>query len=534
MAEGGEVWEDEEPQEEYREGGYHQVTPGDMLGDRSVLQTSELLKREYYFICHIVLSTRYRVESKLGWGAFSTVWRCRKVLMGSMAMVAVKVLKSDVMVRDSGEDEVELLEAAGRAGGGKWVVGLVERFEVSGPHGFHLCLALELLGPNLLDGLTDRGIHMDNVKAVIRQVLEGLDFLHTKPGIIHTDIKPENVLLAHGYSGRRDLLQPLAGLRVKLGDLGSACWVRSHFSAKIGTRQYRAPEVLLLASYGPPVDVWATACLAFELATGQYLLNPEGEARCSREERHLALMVELLGRLPEELVREGQLARDYYNRAGELHHHPGLGFTTSLAARLLEFHRWGLEAAASFAGFLLPMLATKPGVRATAGQARAHAFLGDGVVVEEVEEVAKKAEEAKEEAVEEEEEGEKGEEGEDWEFSEGTREEFLRRFVTKRMDMDSMVEEVGGDEAMETSSDEVAGNLGDVEVIRAEDELVENFGSDKVEVMQVDDQVEKKVNDEVLDTDNDEEAKRKEESRNICYIRSALLKASYSRKLISS
>ena len=117
-------------------------------------------------------------------------------------------------------------------------------------------------------------------------------------------------------------------------------------------------------------------------------------------------MVELLGRLPEELVREGQLARDYYNRAGELHHHPGLGFTTSLAARLLEFHRWGLEAAASFAGFLLPMLATKPGVRATAGQARAHAFLGDGVVVEdvgvveEVEEVAKKAEEAKEEAVE--------------------------------------------------------------------------------------------------------------------------------------
>ena len=90
------------------------------------------------------------------------------------------------------------------------------------------------------------------------------------------------------------------------------------------------------------------------------------------------------------------------------------------------------------------------------------------------------------------------------------------------------------EEAMETSSDEVAGNLGDVEVIRAEDELVENFGSDKVEVMQVDDQVEKKVNDEVLDTDNDEEAKRKEESRNICYIRSALLKASYSRKLISS
>ena len=40
MAEDGEVWEDVEPQEEYRQGGYHPVTPGAMLGDRSMLQTS--------------------------------------------------------------------------------------------------------------------------------------------------------------------------------------------------------------------------------------------------------------------------------------------------------------------------------------------------------------------------------------------------------------------------------------------------------------------------------------------------------------
>ena len=251
---------------------------------------------------------RYRVESKLGWGAFSTVWRCKEQGGKQGAMAAVKVLKSDAEVRDSGEEEVELLEAVGRAGGGRWVVRLVESFEVVGPHGHHLCLALEVLSHNLLDCLPNRGgIHMDNVKTVVRQMLEGLDFLHNKAGIIHTDIKPENVLVAEG---RRDLSQPLPGLTVKLGDLGSACWVDRHFSPMIGTRQYRAPEVLLLASYGPPVDVWATACLAFELATGQYLLNPEGEARCSREERHLALMVELLGRLPEELVRAGQEAEN--------------------------------------------------------------------------------------------------------------------------------------------------------------------------------------------------------------------------------
>jgi len=122
---------------------------------------------------------------------------------------------------------------------------------------------------------------------------------------------------------------------------------------------------------------------------------------------------------------------------------------------------------------------------------------------------------------EEEEECEEGEEGEDWEYSEGTREEFLRRFVTKRMDLDYIMEEVGGDEeAMVTSSDEVVETFEDIKLIGAEDEVVEDFGSDEVKVMQVDDNVKEKVDDEVMDIDDEvDEVKRKEDSRKICYIR---------------
>ena len=126
---------------------------------------------------------------------------------------------------------------------------------------------------------------------------------------------------------------------------------------------------------------------------------------------------------------------------------------------------------------------------------------------------------------EEEEECEEGEEGEDWEYSEGTREEFLRRFVTKRMDLDYIMEEVGGDEeAMVTSSDEVVETFEDIKLIGAEDEVVEDFGSDEVKVMQVDDNVKEKVDDEVMDMDDEvDEVKRKEDSRKICYIRSSLM-----------
>lgn len=39
------------------------------------------------------------------------------------------------------------------------------------------------------------GLSIEQVRTIVRQVLEGLDYLHTKCNIIHTDIKPENVLV---------------------------------------------------------------------------------------------------------------------------------------------------------------------------------------------------------------------------------------------------------------------------------------------------------------------------------------------------
>ena len=253
---------------------------------------------------------------KLGWGNFSTVWQCKDQVENSQ--VAVKVNKSHRDVTEMAEDEIKLLKCIGKAStshpGSKHVLRLVEHFEVEGPNGRHVCLSLQLLGYSLLRCYKpgQEGMPLEKVKEVMNQVMLGLDFLHTKAKIIHTDIKPENILLSE--PGAVDL-SSIGGslLKVKIGDLGSACWTTKRFSVSIGTREYRAPEALLgVEDYGTEVDVWAAACTAFELATGEYLFKPKEREEWSRDEDHLLRITELVGHLPKAVIKAGFHGPTYY------------------------------------------------------------------------------------------------------------------------------------------------------------------------------------------------------------------------------
>ena len=61
-----------------------------------------------------------------------------------------------------------------------------------------------------------------------------------------------------------DPVNEICNMEVKIADLGNACWVDHHFTEDIQTRQYRCLEVLLGAGYGPPADLWSTACMVSE------------------------------------------------------------------------------------------------------------------------------------------------------------------------------------------------------------------------------------------------------------------------------
>uniref|UniRef100_A0A3B5N073 non-specific serine/threonine protein kinase n=1 Tax=Xiphophorus couchianus TaxID=32473 RepID=A0A3B5N073_9TELE len=163
-------------------------------------------------------------------------------------------------------------------------------------------------------------------------------------------------------------------IRVKIADLGNACWVHKHFTEDIQTRQYRSIEVLIGAGYGTPADIWSTACMAFELATGDYLFEPHSGEDYSRDEDHIAHIIELLGCIPRHFALSGKYSREFFNRRGELRHITKLK-PWSLFDVLVEKYGWSHEDAGHFTQFLLPMLEMVPEKRASAGECLNHPWL---------------------------------------------------------------------------------------------------------------------------------------------------------------
>ena len=356
MAVISELWQlDEEDSSEYSRGGYLRI------------EINHIFKK------------RFKVNMKLGWGNFSTVWSCTD--LRRQEEVAVKVLKSSEDVTAAGLEEVAMLNhldameinSQGRDG----VVRLITQFMVEQPTGEHLCLVLEPLGANLLDCFDKRGpMNLKNVRVIVMQVLRALDFLHTKAAVIHCDIKPENVMLVN--NGRRSLVDEILGLRVKLGDLGSACHVGSKDArGSIGTLQYQSPEVVLEAGYGPETDIWSTACMGYELATSQYLFNPEAdpEEKHTQTEEHLAQIIELCGDLPRELVMDGRCWKSLFRLDAKT----PKNFQNKQLRPLLERLEDDLQGVHNqqireFSETLVLMLAPDPKKRATA-EASAENFL---------------------------------------------------------------------------------------------------------------------------------------------------------------
>jgi cyclin-dependent kinase-like len=197
---------------------------------------------------------KYERLHKIGEGAYGEVFKCVHRATGEA--VAIKRFTDsdeDPNIRKMCTRELGMLKKL-RHGN---LVNLLEVFR----RRKRLHLVFEYCDHTLLNELEThkRGMAEGDIQRISWQILQGVDYCH-RNGVIHRDVKPENILICKN------------GV-VKLCDFGFARNLTGpggHYTDYVATRWYRSPELLVGdVQYGPPVDVWAVGCVFAEMLTGQ-------------------------------------------------------------------------------------------------------------------------------------------------------------------------------------------------------------------------------------------------------------------------
>uniref|UniRef100_A0A1A8MQZ4 non-specific serine/threonine protein kinase n=1 Tax=Nothobranchius pienaari TaxID=704102 RepID=A0A1A8MQZ4_9TELE len=178
---------------------------------------------------------------------------------GTGEVVAVKILKNHPSYARQGQIEVGIL--ARLSGENADEHNLVRAFECF-QHRSHTCLVFEMLEQNLYDFLKQSKfspLPLKVIRPILQQVATALKKLKSM-GLIHADLKPENIMLVD------PVRQPY---RVKVIDFGSASHVsKAVCSTYLQSRYYRAPEIILGLQFCEAIDMWSLGCVMAELFLG--------------------------------------------------------------------------------------------------------------------------------------------------------------------------------------------------------------------------------------------------------------------------
>lgn len=199
-----------------------------------------------------VLERRYRIDHPIARGGMSTVYRCVDLRLSRE--VAVKVMDArfvdDPVFMDRFRREAQAMAQLKHPN-------LVDVYDFSSEDD-DVYLVMELItGGTLRELLAERGpMPPHAATAVMRFVLTGLSVAHAK-GMVHRDIKPDNVLINGDHS-------------VKLGDFGLVRGISAAATNNeiIGTVAYLSPEQVDGSEISPASDVYSAGIVMFELLTG--------------------------------------------------------------------------------------------------------------------------------------------------------------------------------------------------------------------------------------------------------------------------
>ncbi|XP_057534662.1 serine/threonine-protein kinase AFC2 isoform X2 [Amaranthus tricolor] len=321
----------------------------------------------------------------MGEGTFGRVLECwdreRK------EMVAIKIVRGIKKYHEAAMIEIDVLQQLGKHDkGGNRCVQIRNWFDYRN----HVCIVFEKLGPSLYDFLRKnnyRSFPIDLVREIGRQLLECVAFMHNLH-LIHTDLKPENVLLVSpdyikipDYKGSSRSPRDSSYYKrvpkssaIKVIDFGSTTYERADQNYIVSTRHYRAPEVILGLGWSYPCDVWSVGCILVELFSGEALFQTHENLE------HLAMMERVLGPMPQHMLKRVDRHAEKYVRRGRLDWPEGATSRESIRAvtKLLRLQNLVMQHVDHSGGDLIHLLQGllkyDPSERLTAREALQHPF----------------------------------------------------------------------------------------------------------------------------------------------------------------
>jgi tRNA A-37 threonylcarbamoyl transferase component Bud32 len=207
-----------------------------------------------------VFGQRYRVVRRLGEGGMGAVYLCEHEILGRR--FAVKVLRPDRAADPELKERFRNEALAASRIGQENVVDVLDFGEEADGASYYVMEALE--GRSLGAVIQGEGpLPVGRTLALVEHVARALAAAHAR-GVIHRDVKPDNVFVVRGHDGieRAKVLD----FGISHVDLGRERITRA--GSIIGTPEYMAPEQALGGAVDHRADVYALGVLAFEMLTG--------------------------------------------------------------------------------------------------------------------------------------------------------------------------------------------------------------------------------------------------------------------------
>ncbi|XP_062310493.1 serine/threonine-protein kinase ULK1a [Osmerus eperlanus] len=197
----------------------------------------------------------------IGHGAFAVVFKGRHKEKHDLE-VAVKCINKKNLSKSQAllGKEIKILKELKH----KNIVGLLDFQEMGGC----VYLVMEYCnGGDLAEYLHSKGtLSEDTIRGFLQQIAGAMRILRIK-GILHRDLKPQNILLCHP-EGRRSSPNNTC---IKIADFGFARHLQTNTMAATlcGSPMYMAPEVIMSQNYDAKADLWSIGTIIYQCLTGK-------------------------------------------------------------------------------------------------------------------------------------------------------------------------------------------------------------------------------------------------------------------------